>query len=611
MNVRRLMLGAAMLAATALPCSVSRAAELDIKRLAPTNAHTFVYATRNPEREYQAKYLADAWQTFRDERIAERVFELVSSRAPKDKLEKFTDVWEQVQTALAPINVEAMANAEEFAMFNIMIGPFGHTVVAVRLSDEDAKEYRQGVGNLFELVKKWSDGKATPEETEASGADITTLRLPEKVPYQPAVAYQGDLFLISTSEDVLKTSLALLNDASVKTKFDDERFKESLSKLPKGEDAITFFDGNQLFASMTEVGAFIRSEKPGDEKAERVAKLVERIVKEVDILDYETSVQYTEKGQNRIAALGKVSDNLNESILGRALSSGQPFEDWQSWVPVDAKAYSLNTGINLHEIYANVLSFVREEVPESHEGLDKWQAMQEKVGVNLDQDILQAFSGENVSITLSDQQTVTALKCSKPEQIRELMGRAIEGLKQIPQIQQQGLDLVDCDDDALEGFQELQLAALTMTPAKPVIGFHDGWMIFASSPAAAKTLLAVRVDSEKSIKGAESLEKFDLDVNGTVNAVSYSDVGAAIRATADGIDQFAMMAPMIVGAAAQGAKPEDMKAIQQAIGLLPSIAKVIRKFDFYEQKLSITRPGPLEASYLRETVVLVRQPAEN
>jgi hypothetical protein len=611
MNVRRFLIGAAMLAATALPCSTTRAVELDIKRLAPTNAHTFVYAKKNSERDYQAKYLADAWKTFRDERVAERVFELISSRAPKDELEKFTDVWEQVQTALAPINVEALADAEEFAMFNIMIGPFGHTVVAVRLSEEDAKEYRQGAGNLFELVKKWSDGKATPEESEASGADITTLRLPEKVPYHPAVACEGDLFLISTSEDVLKTSLALLNDASATTKFDDERLKEALTELPKAEDAITFFDADQLFASMSELGDFIRNDKPGDEKAERAAELLERIVKEVDILEYEVTVQYTEEGQNRIAALGETSDTLKESILGRAIASGEPFEDWQSWVPADAKAYSLNTGINLHEIYANVLSFVREEIPESHEGLDKWDAMQEKVGVNLDQDILQTFSGENVSITLGDQQTVTALKCSKPEKIRELMDRAIEGLKQIPQVQQQGLDLVECEDEALEGFQELQLAALAMTPAKPVIGFHDGWMIFASSPGAAKKLLAVRAGDEKSIKGAESLEKFDLKVDGTVSAVSYSDIGATVRATADAIDQFAVMAPMVIGAAAQGAKPEDMKAIQQAIGLLPSFAKVIRKFDFYEQKLSIMRKGPMDGSYLRETVVLVRQPAAN
>ena len=31
-------------------------------------------------------------------------------------------------------------------MFNVMIGPFGHTVLAVRLTEEDAEDYRQGVG---------------------------------------------------------------------------------------------------------------------------------------------------------------------------------------------------------------------------------------------------------------------------------------------------------------------------------------------------------------------------------------------------------------------------------------------------------------------------------
>jgi hypothetical protein len=37
---------------------------------------------------------------------------------------------------------------------------------------------------------------------------------------------------------------------------------------------------------------------------------------------------------------------------------------------------------------------------------------------------------------------------------------------------------------------------------------------------------------------------------------------------------------------------------------------VIRKFVFYDKKLSITRDGPSEGTYLREVVTLIRQPTE-
>jgi len=60
--------------------------------------------------------------------------------------------------------------------------------------------------------------------------------------------------------------------------------------------------------------------------------------------------------------------------------------------------------------------------------------------------------------------------------------------------------------------------------------------------------------------------------------------------------------------AAAEAKPEDLKTINEAISLLPSLAKVVRKFDFFEQKFSVIHEGPLPDSYMRETVIRIRQP---
>jgi hypothetical protein len=610
MNVRRLSCGVALLAASLVqPCPALRAADLDIKRIALTDAHTVVYAKQNEERAYQGEYLADAWKTFQEEKIAERVFDLISSRAPEEELAKVKAAWGEIEAALEPIKLQALVDGEEFVMFNAMVGPFGQTVVAVRLTENDAQDYREGMGNLFTLIQKWSKDEVTAESSDASGAKVTTLKLPAEVPYHPCVASIEDLFLISTSDDLLKKSLAQLQDPSAKSKFDDERFKAALSHLPEPEDAVTFFDANQLFGSMRNLGEFIRQQKPDSEDTERIAKVLNHAIDEFDILEYETVVEYTEKGQNRSASYGQVSDKLEDSILGRALSQGEAFKNWQSWVPADATAYSMNTGINLHELYVGVMGFVREEFPEAKEALDKWDEVQQKVGVNLDQDLLQAFSGENVSITLGDGATVTALKCSNEQKVRELIDRAIEGLKQIPAIQQQQIDLVDSDDAALEGFQEFKFAALAMTGARPMIGFRDGWMILASSPGAAKSLLAVRAGEASSIEGAESLKRFGMKTDGEVYSVSHSDIGAGIRAVADGITQFSMMAPMFLAAATADASEEDKKTLNGALGLLPSIAKVIRKFDFYEQNLSITREGPEEGTYLRESVTLIRQPS--
>jgi hypothetical protein len=258
---------------------------------------------------------------------------------------------------------------------------------------------------------------------------------------------------------------------------------------------------------------------------------------------------------------------------------------------------------------------VRDEFPESHEALDKWDEIQKKVEVDFGHDILENFTGEYVSIALPVEnaggqqapQQITALRCKDPDKIRELIDRAVEGINELPAAKGQNIELVDSEDEDLEGYQEIHANILNAVGAQPVIGFQDGWMILASDDDAAKKLAAVRSGDEEAIDQAERLKQFDLEAEGPVYAVSYSDVGEGIRQVADAIDKAGVMAPMFIGMAAQGANAEQMKAVQDAVALLPSIAKVIRKFDFYEDKLSITYEGPEDNTFMQQAVTLVRQ----
>jgi len=88
---------------------------------------------------------------------------------------------------------------------------------------------------------------------------------------------------------------------------------------------------------------------------------------------------------------------------------------------------------------------VRDQFPESQAALDKFAEAQDKIGVNLDRDILQSFTGElacvSVPVTMADgtkhQTSVTALKCQNPDKIRELLGRAVDALNKLPAVQTQ------------------------------------------------------------------------------------------------------------------------------------------------------------------------------
>ncbi|MCA9238331.1 MAG: hypothetical protein KDA44_22820, partial [Planctomycetales bacterium] len=443
-------------------------------------------------------------------------------------------------------------------------------------------------------------------------ATLTTFEFPPQMPLKPAVARLGDVIVVSTSAEMIRTTLAMLEDPSPDTKYADPRVVEALSNLPEPEDAFVFFDGAALFDRLRGIPDFIRAQQPNNDDAKRFVDVFNAALDEFAIIDYEATSEYTEGLQNRTAVFGRLMPDYKDHILGKALAGQEAFTDWQAWVPADATAYSLTTGINLHEIYAGIMAFVEREFPEAEEGLEKFAEIQDQIGVHLDEDILQPISGESVSVTFpvgEDQSaSVTAIKCNNPDKLRELLHRAVDHLKEVPFLQAQQLDLVDAE--GLEGFEELKMAAFAMAKAQPVIGFEDGWMILASTPAGAEKFLAVRRGDAENIGAADSFSRFDLQVDGPVSTVSYTDIGASVRQVADFIDQAAMMAPMMLGMAAGKASPEDLKPVQELIGLLPSIAKVVRKCDFLEQRLAITRSGPLPNTYLRESVTLVRAPVE-
>lgn len=594
--------------------SADDAKSVDIKRVAPADAFLAIYARHNPERDYQREYFAEAWKTFQDERIAERVMDIVTSHTPAEKLAAAKSKWEEIKTACEPISGQALMNADEVVVTEVMQAPINHVLIAARLHGNDAENCERGIVQMCELIGHWSDGKTAVETTHVQNATMTTLTLPKQSPYQPAMARLNDIVILSTDVGLLRRSLGLLQNNSEPCKFDDPRLKEALTHLPKPEDALVFFDGRTLFERLHGIGDFIRGQAHNDEHALRIAKLIDRVVNEVSIIDYEVSVEYTEPGQNRKVELVKLADNFDTKLLGRAISQAKPIENWQTWVPVDATAYSLKAGLNLHELYNGIMKIAQEEFPESQHGLDKFAELQEKVGVNLDRDILQSFSGESVSVTLpvkrpdgsTGRAQVTALKCQNPDKIRELLGRAVDALNKIPAVQMQQLKLEDCKD--LAGFQKLNAAIFQMVGVEPVIGFSDGWMIIATNQKTAENLLAVRAGKAESINSAASFEKLGLDPKGAVYGVSYRDIGANVQHVADVIDKVGMMAPMFLPLAAANAKPEELKPVQEAIGLLPSVAKVIRKFDFFGHNLSVTRAGPMPGTYLRESVTEVRMP---
>ncbi|RIK76213.1 MAG: hypothetical protein DCC67_14240 [Planctomycetota bacterium] len=609
LNHLRLLVGAIALAA---PLSAIADAKLDIKRGVPADVHMAVYGKHNPERESQEQYAREAWETFKSERIGQRIVELIGSRIPQNKKQEVEGIWNEFKRAVKPFDASVLDDVQEVVVAQKMEGPFNHNLVLLRMPEEGAAGLEEAVVNVFELLESKIKGNISVEDEKVGQFKLTTLNLPEKCPMNPAVARSGDVVVFCTQPELTTRCLEQLSGESGESKFDDPRLKAALKNLPEAEDAIMFFDGRQFFDSLSGIADFIRREKPDDEHATRAARVLDQIVEHVAILDYEVTVEYTEEGQNRQAAIGKIADDAGEKVLGRSLMQQRPFDDWHTWIPADAQAYSLWTGANPHVIYEGVMSLVENEFPEAQEGLERFAEWQEKIDVHLDEDILQNISGECVSVTVpvgeagaAKPQTVVAWRVNDADRLRELIARAFEALDRIPVVQAQGVAIGD--DEDLDGFQQIRANIFAAIGVKPVVGFRDDWMIVSSHVDAARKVLDARSGEAETIDPEKTLAEFGIEATGETYMVAYSDVGAGIRKAADFVDQIGTWALVFGGAALANAPEKDAQTVREALSLLPSIAKVIRKLDFYEDRLSIIQEGPEENTYRRDTVTNIRQ----
>lgn len=612
MRRRSFVLGVVVLLAAQVALAADRPRSLDLRRAVPADAYLAIYGKHNPERDFQREYYQEVWKTVQETQIIERALKIVTSRVPEEELEKAKSVLDELRTAAAPIDFKAILDSREVVYAQMMQVPTAQHLFLVRLSPKAASGCEEGIQNLFGLVEKYSEGQITAQSAKQGDASVTTLALPGEVPFRPTVVRLDDVLLLSSSDELAGRSLEMLVSGKGESKFDDPRLKEALRRLPEPEDSLVFYDGKLQFSQLRGMSNFIRQVSGGDPEAKRVADLLELVFDELAILDYEVTVEYTEGNQNRTAAYGKLLPGTEGKTFAKAVGSGKSFENWQAWVPAEAMAYSLSTGINLHPIYQRVMEVIKERFPEAHEGLEQFEKLQSDNDVYLDRDILQAFSGEIVSVSLpaavpsmlGGQDSVVALRCHKPERIRELLHRLVDTLKQHPIAKGQQFDLTECK--GLEGFEEISAVLLNAFALKPTIGFRDGWMFVGSNGSAVKKLLAARAGQAKTIADTEAFKRFHLKVEGPVEAISYTNLAESTRGLARMLGQAGAVAQLVVGMVGVEADAEELKPVHEFLGLMPDVAKIVAKFDFLEEQISVTQDGDEPGSYVRRKVILVR-----
>jgi hypothetical protein len=602
--------------------SATRAAEsLDLRRGVPEDVFLVVQAMHNPERDYQEQYYEEVWKTVQETRILERALEIATSRMGEEDLAQAQSVVEDLEAAVEPIDLKALADCQEMIYAQEMVMwqaapqapamPTSQHLLLLRLTPEQAAATAKGVRNLFELVEKYSDGQLAVVESQVGEATLATLQLPPQSPMQPTVTQLGEVLALCSSKELLNKSLNMMTGSQGTSKFDDPRLATALDKLPQAEDQLVFYDGRAQFDTLKKIGPSLAQVGGGDPNIERVVKFINMAMEELSVFDYEVTVGYTEGNLNRTATYGKLIPGTQDATLRKMVSTGESFEDWASWVPAGAVSYSLGTGVNLHVLYERIMKVLKEDVPEAENVLKQFQTIQEQYNVFLDRDILQAFSGEYVSVAVlmdnNARHSVFAMRCHKPEQTEKLIHRGMEALQQIEAVQAQQLKLVESEQ--LEGFEKVSAGLLMMTGMNPVIGFRNGWMYIGQSADAVSKVLDTLAGESETVKTTDAYKRLDIEIDQPVRSVRYVNTAENLRAMADGLRKAGGFVQMAMSMAGAQAEDESVEVIKEIVALLPDVAKILEEFDFLQARINVVQQGESPDSYTKRSVVVV-EPAE-
>ena len=591
----------------------ARSAQADLKEAIPSDMFLAIHGRHNPERDFQKQYYSEVWKTVQETRIIEKISALISAQMSDTESEQADQVKAALMEALEPVQWEKL-NPKEFAYGQKLNGPTTEWLLLLESQPGGSESLLKGIRNLLEMGTQASQGSITLTDHEVSGAKMVLVELGEGSPITPAFGVRGNTFIFCSSPELAETGLNLLDNPSEQSKFDDGRVATALKKLPTPEDGLTFFDGKALSQQLSGVTTFIKAVAAGNEEATQVADLIDKAMNQLIAIDHEITVEYTDGYRNVTESLGYPTKDAASTVGGEMLSSQNQFENWTHWIPSNTTGFSLSTGANLQPLYSWVTSEIKQTFPGSEEFFVELAEAEQMLDIKLEDDLLNSFSGETVSISTaggfspfgSTSKSIFMTRCSNPDRISELLDRAWDAVKDQPELQSQGISVAE--SATLPGFRQLKASFLAlMGGASPVLGFEDGWLVASSHSDFVIALKKMRAGEGKRFADTERFTRFGLEIEGPVRAISFTDTGRSIRDTATGLQQAGALIPLALSMTGQS--PQELEPVQEVLTLLPSIGKIVGKFDFIQSSFSVTQDTE-DGGWKSRSVTLIRPPVQ-
>ncbi len=407
------------------------------------------------------------------------------------------------------------------------------------------------------------------------------------VPFSVELMQKGDVISLTSSAQSASIVASLMNGKAPESSFAaSPRFAEAIGHVKTPEHGVTFLDWSMFLSRLKEqVGGMA----PGD-----AAKLISSVIDEVGFTDYAISSMETDGRRELTHEVTRLLPAKKNCRMANCCVGRRSFKRFDSFVPIDAKSFSVDTSIDIGGVYSLILDIVETKMPGGKEAIAKFDDKMAQVGFDPQRDVFSWWSGETVSVDLPASvvtpfggggDSVKMFRVKDSELASKKIDAALTFVTGMLQGMGQGL-VVTPADLPTKGFKQIMYPMMPML--KPVIGVRGDWLVVATSTEALKKCFAVEAGEASSIAQNERFKREGLVHDGPVLGASFTDkskFGEEMGSAAAMMGMFGGMATAMIPNE-PGAKPVK-KLVQGVLGIVMKLAPVLQKIDFYSSEAKV------------------------
>lgn len=576
----------------------------------PEDVFIAVAGRANPERKFLDEYWNGVFEEFVNQDILTDIWDLLTEDVADEDLDKIDELHERFSALAEKVDWADLFGKEMIYTARMSESlesgsPYEGLLMGKMGSKKDAVKNVAAIKDILkELVtlieEEAGEGQVVLMDSEVAGSKVVMFG-PSVMPHFITIGNIDDVIFMSIfNRSLLQDSIALLKgDSKAPCLAASKRFKKAFSKLPPAEDSLVFFNVNSLIGKINGMLKTIVGPEPvakptenGDGDPAPVIdpmaelRLVTKVIDEISIFKYMAVVEWTDGYRVFTESYTSLKTGAKSKALYKIIADNKPLDDFAQFVPKGADNFGSCSGISFTNLYKEIISFVKKNVPDGEEMIAEFDRMQkEDLELDIEKDILSLFAGPFTSLSLNGgKDWVLMAKVTDEKVMASQLDKLLNWANSMLG-EDNALMLSKVDVGSKAKFTQISHPMMMMMGGMqpPVIGCDQGWVMLGSSAKQVKLCLDTSRGDHPNILKNKRWKKEALAPKSSakIDSISFTDQSNLANELQQLIGGLSMGLGM-AGMFAQDAPPEVRSVLSSLPPILAKLVPVAGRLNFFQ-----------------------------